>query len=373
MLRWQTCVGTSLGLVAGFTILSVVGRSRLAQPAGPILPECDGHLRELVIHYEPSAREIVAPVYREFLSALEEDVVVQVVCSNEDNFAELISLVGPHRCQLRPLVVHHPLTTWSRDRWVALSPASSGGPTTVWSPRGEAADQVWPARAGDERIGNDLARSLPSRVQALRSHLYFDGGDFLADSDTVFLMPRVLPRNIQHTVDTRAELLQAVSAQVKRPVILLDEAPDHHAAMFMVAIGEHRMLVGDPSLARRFATDAATLFNHIPGGADFSPETQRLFDAVAGQCAAAGYRVTRIPVIPGTDGRTYLTYCNAIIDQQQNQRIVYLPYFRGVESLNQAARSVWENLGYQIRPVDCTTTYRHCGCLHCLVNVLSRS
>jgi hypothetical protein len=38
-----------------------------------------------------------------------------------------------------------------------------------------------------------------------------------------------------------------------------------------------------------------------------------------------------------------------------------------------AARKVWESLGYEIRPVDCTTAYRHFGCLHCLVNVLHRS
>ena len=28
--------------------------------------------------------------------------------------------------------------------------------------------------------------------------------------------------------------------------------------------------------------------------------------------------------------------------------------------------------GYEIRSVDCTSAYRHFGCLHCLVNVLDR-
>jgi hypothetical protein len=45
----------------------------------------------------------------------------------------------------------------------------------------------------------------------------------------------------------------------------------------------------------------------------------------------------------------------------------------GIEPLNAAARKVWESLGYEIRPVDCTSAYRHFGCLHCLVNVLYRS
>ena len=98
-----------------------------------------------------------------------------------------------------------------------------------------------------------------------------------------------------------------------------------------------------------------------------------LFDAVARQCAAAGYRVVRIPDVPARDGTTYLTYVNVLMDQQGARRLVYLPYYRGVEPLNAAARAVWESLGYEIRPVDCTTAYRHFGCLHCLVNVLSRS
>jgi hypothetical protein len=150
--------------------------------------------------------------------------------------------------------------------------------------------------------------------------------------------------------------------------------------MFMASIGNRTLLVGDPSLAREFvpATPAGTNqtgaaeFMNLPGGADFTLETQRLFDAVAEQAAEAGYRVERLPVVPARDGRTYLTYVNVLLDQQGARRVVYLPFYRGAEPLNAAARAVWERLGYQVRPVDCTSAYRHFGCLHCLVNVLRR-
>ena len=111
----------------------------------------------------------------------------------------------------------------------------------------------------------------------------------------------------------------------------------------------------------------------LPGGPDFTPETQGLFDAVARQCSAAGYKVVRLPVVPARDGRTYLTYANVLMEQRGGQRRVYLPFYRGVERLNDAARAVWERLGYEVRPVDCTSVYGHFGCLHCLVNVLTRS
>jgi hypothetical protein len=118
---------------------------------------------------------------------------------------------------------------------------------------------------------------------------------------------------------------------------------------------------------------ATNEFMNLPGGPDFTEPTQHLFDAVAAQCAAAGYKIVRIPVVPALDGRTYLTYVNVLLDQQGGRRLVYLPFYRGAETLNAAARTVWASLGYEIRPVDCTTAYRHFGCLHCLVNVLSRS
>ena len=103
-----------------------------------------------------------------------------------------------------------------------------------------------------------------------------------------------------------------------------------------------------------------------------SPQTQHLFDAVAAQCEALGYRVIRIPTAVAPDGRTYFTYVNALIDQQGSRRIVYLPAYQGVERMNLAAQRIWEDLGYQVRTIDCTSTYRHFGCLHCLVNVVKR-
>jgi hypothetical protein len=382
MFRWQTLVGVIIGLVAGGAILALTGGPRRAPlPPGPILSECDGHLRELVLHYEPAAKAIVAPIYREFLGALESDVGVHIVCPDRLAFDDFVATIGPVRCRVSPVLAGHTITTWSRDRWVALAPAVAGGATTLWSPRGEAGDAIWPARAGDERVGQDIAAALTPAVAARRSSLFFDGGDFLADSDTVFVVPRVLPRNIQHTVGSREEFLGILSRELKRRVILLDEAPDHHAGMFMASVGGKTVLVGDPGLARELVSaeiardgqSATNEFMCLPGGPDFTPETQHLFDAVAKQCAAAGYRVVRIPVVPARDGRTYLTYVNVLMDQQGSRRLVYLPFYRGVEPLNAAARKVWKSLGYEIRSVDCTSAYRHFGCLHCLVNVLRRS
>lgn len=375
MIRWQTVTGVVIGLALGAAILGLAnGGRRQPPPSGAILSECDGHFHELVIQYEPLAREIVSTPYSQFLGALEADVTVYVVCPSRPAFDELVAFAGPHRCALRSIIVNHPMTTWSRDRWVALTPASLKGMTTLLNQPEEVSAGIWPARAGDQQIGADIAKAMPSSVYSRCASFNFDGGDFLADDETVFVAPRVLLRNVQRTEFSKEGFVRNVSGALKRRVVLFDEAPDHHAAMFMVSVGNKTVLVGDPSLGRSLLSDPVPVdFPELPGGPDFTPRTQHLFDAVATQCAQAGYRVVRVPTIPASDGRSYLTYVNCLIDRQAGRKIVYLPFYRGATSLNDAARKVWEDLGFEIRPVDCTTTYRQFGCLHCLVNVLKRS
>jgi len=66
----------------------------------------------------------------------------------------------------------------------------------------------------------------------------------------VFVAPRVLQRNIQHTVAGRKDFLTSLATVVKRRVILLDEAPEHHLGMFMASVGGHVMLVATRNLAK---------------------------------------------------------------------------------------------------------------------------
>ena len=112
MIRWQTFTGVVFGLALGTAILSLANGGRRGPPAsGAILSECDGHFRELVIQYEPSAKEIVLRPYADFLGALDGDVTVYVVCPGRPAFDELAAFVGPLRCKLRPIIVNHPITT----------------------------------------------------------------------------------------------------------------------------------------------------------------------------------------------------------------------------------------------------------------------
>ncbi len=350
----------AIGLVLGLAGLpSLLPPFRDAPPRhGPLLPDSDGALEEIVIQYVPPAADIVTTAYREFLGGLPATVTVRVVCPDRDAFDDLARRMGTVACGLEPVLTGHPMTTWARDRWLALSTRGGKG-TLLLCPAVEAGEEVWPARAGDRRIAADLAAALP-HVDARRSGLVFDGGDFVADAETVFVSPRVARRNPGLT---SAELHRRLSTVLERNVVLLEHAPDHHAGMYLMTAGRRTALVGDPSLARDIVGDGA------PNDPDWSADTQARFDAVAEAVAGAGYRVVRIPVVPGRDGRTWLTGLNVILDG----RTVHLPVLRGAEPFNRASAGVWRSLGFTVRPVDCTATYRHFGSLRCLVNVLRRS
>lgn len=369
-------LGVLLGLVASAIVLAVVDL-RPPPPAGSpptVLSDCDGAIREIVIHYATEAGDVVGRPYREFLHQLPSEVVVHVVCPDPAAFEDLVARVGSTDCRLEAVVVGHPITAWSRDRWLALGHGEENL-TTLLCPRSEKSEEIWPERAGDARVGHDLARALGRRVALRRSSLFFDGGDFVADGHRVFVTPDVLLRNLQQTVQTRDELQMRLEYALNRSVVLLEDAPPYHAGMFMMAAGEQTVIVGDPAAARRILSKSGQVDGSDlcpPSGTDFSAETIARFDAVAAQCRKAGYRVVRIPVVPGCDGRTYLTYVNVIVDQRDGNRIVYMPVYDAVDKLNRAAADVWASVGYEVRQVNCTACYRHYGSLRCLVNVVSR-
>jgi len=380
MSDWRVRIGVALGLVLALLVAAFDGSVPESRPDhGPVLSDCDGAIRSLAIQYVPGAAPIVERAYRQFLGHLPEGVEVHVLAPCREAFTDFRRRLGPVHCRIHPVVTGHSMTCWSRDRWLALAPAGGGGPASLLLPREEDGAGIWPLREGDARVGADLAGASSGRLTARRSPLFFDGGDFVADGETIFVAPSVVQRNLGRTVGSVAELRGLLRRELKKEVVLLKDAPRYHAGMFLMLAGNRTALVGDPSLARavipaaRGESGRSADPSRLVDAPDFTEETQRRFDAVAGTCRDAGYRVVRIPVLPDRDERTYLTYLNVIIDQRDGCRTVYMPEYQHAAGLNSAAGEVWARLGYRVRRVDCTDAYRHFGSLRCLVNVVGRS
>jgi len=112
----------------------------------------------------------------------------------------------------------------------------------------------------------------------------------------------------------------------------------------------------------------------LPIEADFGDATQRQFDFRRGHVPPPpATAVVPIPVVPGRDGRTYVTYVNAILDERDGRRVVYIAVYAPVPKLNAPPLPFWRGAGYDVRPVDCSDAYPHFGSLRCLVNLLCRS
>ena len=373
MLRPAHYIGVTVGLAAALIVLALVPRPVAPHdpPAGPVLVDCDGALRELVIQYVRDDPDPSLAVYRQFLPALAADVTVHVVSPAKADYDHLVAAVGATACTLRPVFVGHEMTTWSRDRWLSLG-SRGEGPATLLYPRGEDGMEIWPRRAGDAQLARELARALGQGVRARPSALYWDGGDFVVDGDLAFVAGRMVDRNLQITVADRPELLRRLREELGRKVLLLDDAPDHHAGMYVMPLGDGRVMVADPSLGKKALAGRDLPADVLPGGADFGEDLQKRLDAVAAACEQVGRTVLRCPIVPGADGRTWLTYLNAILDQCNGRRIVYMPTFAGADALNAAGTAAWRQAGFEVRPIDCTSSYRFSGSLRCLVNVLRR-
>ena len=197
----RTTLGVVIGLAGATATLSWLDAHRSVwETSGAILSDCDGALDRLVIHYVPEAADAVIATYRDFLGCLPKEVTVYVVCPDIAAMDDLVNRIGPTACRLESVPVGHAITPWSRDRWLALHFEEPDDRTTLLTPRGEHGEQVWPARAGDGQVASDLAATLGPAIEHVGGDLDFDGGDFVADRETVFVTPAVLARNLQQTV-----------------------------------------------------------------------------------------------------------------------------------------------------------------------------
>ena len=243
----RTALGVTLGLAASMVVLAVYQRG--GGPAdsgpGPLLSDCDGRLQHLVIHYVEEAADTVVPTYRDFLGQLPADVTVSVVCPRPETFDDLVSRIGPVECRLSPVVVSHAMTTWSRDRWLALGP-SPGGRMLLLAPRGKTRPACGP-RGRPTDCGRSGRRARPrrggphQRPVLRRRRLHGRRRDGLRAAGRAAAEPATHGGHAE-------ELVARLESILQRRVILFDDAPDHHVGMYLMPVGDRTVLVADPRL-----------------------------------------------------------------------------------------------------------------------------
>lgn len=362
----RTLIGVAAGVVVSVGVL--LAEAAIGERTAPrLVPEdASGTLERIAIHYTPAMDREALPVWRQLFGVLPPTIRVAVAVERADDFTAFVAAMRDARVahleRFEASVVGQPITTWSRDRMAAVeSPAGVIAPPQVATASRH--------RAGDWQAPFAIARQVYGESPQV-TNFVFEGGDFAASRGYLFADVNLTARNLGRGDASPAHLQQAVAHTFGQQLIWLGDhlgdVPEHHIMMYMVPLDDRQVVVGDPRWGAALAPDRQLDTDH----------SAARFDRVAGELAARGFIVHRIPVIVLPGAGSYITYTNALFDRSErggpSQSIVYLPIY-GVPQLDDVAQQTYRALGYQVIPIDVSTIYRRNGSLGCLVNVMARS
>ncbi|MBN2195929.1 MAG: agmatine deiminase family protein [Polyangiaceae bacterium] len=388
--RRAVLLGVLIGVVIAAGLLMLYGRLGPARDPvrlpGTVLPEADGRIAEVAMHWTPEMDALMAETYADFLRALPTDVRVTMIVASgmpepaRTALARRLDAIDPSGAlEQRVHLVESagPITTWSKDRALVATPRAPREPAWLIAPLEPRRN--WAKRHNDWKTVQAIADASDGKYRAHVAPFAFDAGDFAVQSGRLIVDSNLIEKNRRLGATTPAALKDQLAAWFHAPVIVLGErpgdTPKHHLAMYMTPLQERLMLVGDPAAAQAlvgadFAPGEVSVETETPLRADFSPRTRARFERVAADLAALGYRVERIPNVP-FDDKTYLSYTNAVFDVRDGKRFVFMPVY-DLPTLDEAAKATYEKLGWEVRPVRVRKVYPHHGTIGCLVNVLAR-
>lgn len=365
----------AIGVLAALTIVLGAAhvrpsRAHPAQARAPVIADDHGALHEVVMHYVPELEPIFDDTYRDFIASLSPDTRVDFVVRRGTRERLGTFLGHPARDVVE---VDVPIGIWSKDRALVLSRPEDARISLLVPPRPRPGEG---SRPGDWEIVPTIAREMPDRFEVKKIPIAFDAGDFTVAGDRVLVDPNLFARNAARGLKTPADLAKLLGRPVVRIGENVGDVPRHHMSMYMAALDGNVALVGDPGagvriLGEGFAPGEKSIETGEPLRADSSPTTVARFDRAAKELEAAGFRVVRIPTI-AFDDKTYFAYTNGVFETRTGERIARIPVF-DVPALDDAARAVYQQLGWRVVPIRARKVYTQHGTIGCLVNVLART
>jgi hypothetical protein len=351
--------------------LSALPWREMWQPVTRLVSDADGVLAEVCVHYCRAFHADAFPTLHDLFAALPREASIRVVVREASEYAHLRKALVDRGAflppRMAPVVTRFPITPWAKDRFGTLAcgrRAVLAVPPLNPALRGP--------RANDARVPGFLSRQLAG-LEARVLPFCFEGGDLIADRDTVFLAANCLARNQPLDVDARDELLRRIEDSLGKRVVVLGnraaDVPDHHIGMYLTPLGDRRVAVGDPDWGRRLCASPA-----VPTGileVDACETRYARFRRVARELGAKGYALVPVPLVLTSRPRVYVSYNNSILERSRHGKHIYMPVY-GIPALDAVAAGVFEREGWQVRPVRVGRLYRHTGSLRCLVGVIRR-
>ena len=278
-------------------------------------------------------------------------------------------------------------------------------------------------REDDEQMPRQLASLL--KLEVVQSELHFEGGNIVCGEDAVFIGFDAIHRNARLLELSADEVTKRFTKLFRRRVVVVGESRQsiRHIDLIVTPLSHQRIAVADsragaelaaeavrqePALVQKFERQCEKDFFGVDGVVELLDRdgntikrptvvgqtaaavasSLRLapdLEAIARQLSGAGYKVVRIPaLIPDQEQHVdkqadvlpqypFLSYGNVLTELRQNQPTVYLPQY-GFGKLDNAAQSVWQKMGFQVKPLaGFSTSAMYGGAMRCCTKVLLRN
>ncbi|MBN2563364.1 MAG: agmatine deiminase family protein [Phycisphaerae bacterium] len=376
---WALFLTTVLLCIAPVTALGQ--DDGLSRPSSAVvIPDTEGAIADVLLHYDPAWEPELAPLYRDLFLALPADVRLKIACSSGDAITSFVRTWGHLAAwggrEVFLVNVNLPISIWARDRYIARQRSGQQEVAPAFVP------STWSSY--EEEKNNDCI--IPSFLwraslgpPVLRTWLHIEGGNLASNKRHVFVGANVLDDNASSY--TPGDVARELRTIIGRDYVLVQDycggVPWCHVDMYLTPVDEETVLVASPALVRSLLSVSAPSPRATrntddecepPGNTD---EFQTRLDGVAGLLRRHGYKVYRLPVIADPQEEWMISYNNALMEQRDGQRIVYMPVYQ-LGKIDRAAADVYAGLGFEVRPVDVSRLYRHGGALRCVANVTVR-
>ena len=342
------------------------------------------------------------PLVQNIVNELSEDTHIVILVNDLESFQYT---GNTDRVTFLELPEASHLSIWPQDPFLILE--GSDTPKMVVSKKFDRGDDLIMAEQLSSQLG----------LEIIETDLHFEGGNIVCSGQKIFIGRDTVSRNMADLGASEGQIIRRFEKLLGVSVEIVGTTPQPigHIDLIVTPLGEEVISVADLNLGAEiiqevldqspreilrfieecednfFGSDQIESVTDLAGNQlvrpnlkdglqhaiQYSRELSSDLDAIASDLQKQGFRIVRAPaLVSNLEGEEIrfpiLTYNNVLLETRNEQNIVYLPQY-GLNTLDQAACTSWESLGYLVKPVEgFATSAMYGGSLRCCTKVLLR-
>ncbi len=367
-----------------------------------LIPDRAGPIERWVMFLGDVVPELATETHAGIMAAARPESRFSVVYSNPVGRSLLEEALERHDFDLRRIswiASQDEVPPWSRDQF--LVGRDRAGAPVLFLHHPDHYSRIFHGHSLDGRNTPRILHKIPD-VRFIETRARIEGGSMVSDLERVFITPIAMEVAVEWgEFPDEKSFLSYLQGLYGRPVTVLNTRkgfPAGHADLFMAAIGDKKLILGDPRLAvelldaldegqrLEYVTRLNELLRGVPESDPLTPYKRsdilaRLrqsnteapllagFDAVEAQLRGLGYELIKVPFLgfhlPSTGMNQMISYTNAVQEEVGGEKIAYVPRY-GLPPLDRAGLQTWEELGYRVRAIEATGPSMLGGGVRCI-------